>query len=95
MKRSFCENKNKCFIKNSSKSILKHPKSPNKPRTLKMYTKDKVPGLILRTLKQATRIANDSLQNYLSKHRYFPYKIATNIIWSCKEKITKFSLICR
>ena len=42
-------NKIKIVIKNSSKSILKCLRSSDNPCTLKMYTKEKVPGLITQT----------------------------------------------
>ena len=42
-------------------------------------------------LKQAARLAYDSLKNHLAKHGYFPDKIATNI-WSHTERKTKFCL---
>ena len=42
-------------------------------------------------LKQAARLAYDNLKLHLSKHRYYPDKVATNI-WTHKERQTKFCL---
>ena len=42
-------------------------------------------------LKQAARLAYDSLKNHLGEYDYFPNKVATNI-WSHTKRKTKFYL---